>query len=152
MNVVDAAHGTVHDYPGGAAALAARFITRAGGSMSPAVLNSKVDPGKDTHHLTLAEADKLMAFTADYRVLHALAANHGHVAVQTGSETPACDMAILEIIARAWASNGDVGAAVNDALSDGRIERHEVERVRRAIYPVQMALQQLVMRLEEMAE
>ena len=37
MNITDAAYNTVHDYPGGASALAARM-----GIKSPAVLNSKV--------------------------------------------------------------------------------------------------------------
>ncbi len=37
MNIVDAAYHTVHDYPGGANALAPRM-----GIKSPAVLNSKV--------------------------------------------------------------------------------------------------------------
>lgn len=151
MNVIDAAYATVHDHPGGASSLAPRFITRSGGAMSSAVLNSKVDPDKDSHHLTLAEADKLMAFTGDHRMLHALAANHGYVCVALPADVPACDLAILEIITRVWEYKGDVGRALNDALADGRVELHEVERVRRAIYFAQMGLTQLGMRLEDMA-
>ena len=56
MNIIDAAYNTVHDYPGGSSALATRM-----GIKSPAVLNSKVNPNTETHHLTLAEASKLMA-------------------------------------------------------------------------------------------
>ena len=45
MNILDAAYHTVHDYKGGANALAPRM-----GMKSPAVLNSKVNPITDTHH------------------------------------------------------------------------------------------------------
>ena len=61
MNILDAAYNTVHDYKGGASALAPRM-----GIKSPAVLNSKVNPNTDTHHLTLLEASKLMALTTEY--------------------------------------------------------------------------------------
>lgn len=55
MNVHDAAHATVHDYPGGAASLAPRL------GMQQAVLNSKVNPNTDTHHLSLTDAMRVMA-------------------------------------------------------------------------------------------
>ncbi|MBI3143805.1 MAG: hypothetical protein HYZ18_00760 [Pseudogulbenkiania sp.] len=150
MSVIDAAYGTVHDYPGGASALAGRFSTRSGGVMSPAVLNSKVDPRKDSHHLTLGEADQLMAFTEDYRILHQLAMHHGHVCIRVNADVPSSDLAILELVTAVWEHNGDVGREVNAALADGRIDQSEVERVKRAIYRVQLAMQQMVMRLDGM--
>ena len=150
MNVIDAAYATVHDHPGGASSLAPRYITRSGGAMSPAVLNSKVDPDKDSHHLTLIEADKLMAFTADHRILHTLAMNHGHVCIKISTDAPASDLAILELVTAVWECNGDVGREVNAALADGRIDQNETERIRKAIYRVQLAMQTMVMRLDEM--
>lgn len=152
MNVIDAAYMTVREHPGGANALAPRFITRAGNGMHWAILNNKVDPNKDSHHLTLAEADKLMAFTDDYRILHALAANHGFVCVKAAADAAPSDLAILELVAAVWAKSGDVGKAVSDTLADGRVEAHEIERVKEAMYRVQQAMQQMVMRLEEIAE
>ena len=65
MNIHDAAHATVHDYPGGAASLAPRL------GMVQAVLNSKVNPNTHTHHLTLAEAMRIMTMTGDHRILRA---------------------------------------------------------------------------------
>lgn len=79
MNVVDSAHATVHDYPGGSESLAPRL------GMSPAVLNSKVNPNTCTHHLTLLEAHTIMRLTADHRMLHELAHDLGYVL------TPASD-------------------------------------------------------------
>lgn len=64
MNILDAAYHTVHDFLGGASALASRM-----GIKSPAVLNSKVNPNTHTHHITLLEAVKLMEITGDYRIL-----------------------------------------------------------------------------------
>lgn len=68
MNIIDAAHKTVHAYPGGSESLAPRI------AMSAAVLRNKVNPNNSTHHLTLVEASEVMGVTGDYRILHALAA------------------------------------------------------------------------------
>ena len=64
MNVKDATHATVHDYPGGAESLAPRM-----GIKSPQVLRNKVNPATDTHHLRLDEAVRMMAVTGDYRII-----------------------------------------------------------------------------------
>lgn len=153
VGLQDAMYDTVHDYPGGATALAPRFTSRRTGSMSPGVLSSKVDPNKDTHHLMVLEADRLMSLTGDFRILHALALNHDHVCLPVPrGGNHACDMAILEMVTRVWETHGDVGRAVTGALSDLRIEHHEVEQVRRAVYRVQLALQTMVMRLEGMVD
>jgi len=152
VGLQDAMYNTVHDYDGGAVALAPRFTSRRTGTMSPAVLSSKVDPKKDTHHLMLLEADRLMALTGDYRILHALALNHGHMVIPIPSGAAPCDMAVLEMITQVWETKGDVGRSVHNAISDRRIEPHEVEQVRRTVYRAQLALQQLVMRLEGMVD
>lgn len=147
-----AAYDTVHDHPGGAPALSGQFNARRTGTMSPAVLLSKVDPAKDSHHLMLDEADRLMLLTGDYRILHQLAQNHGHVALALPTtEHHACDMALLEVVARVWEAHGDVGRTVNHALSDLRVDAHEVAQVRQAIYRVQQAMNDLLMRMEGMA-
>jgi len=65
MNTIDAAYHTVHDYPGGAEALAPRM------GMSAAVLRNKVNPNNTTHHLTYAEAQRIVALTGDVRMLQA---------------------------------------------------------------------------------
>lgn len=152
MNVSDAAYNTVHDYPGGASSLAPRFGTKSGGVMSPSVLNSKVDPKKDSHHLSLAEASKLMALTGDHRILHALAIEHGFVCVAVDDDAKPCDMAVLEAVTQVWAKNGDVGLIVNAALSDGKIDSKEVMDVKKSVYALQSALQGLVKRFEALSE
>ena len=64
-SVLDAAYHTVHDYPGGAPALAARLGKR------PAVLCHEVAPGPSnaSAKFGLMDAMRIMAMTGDHRVL-----------------------------------------------------------------------------------
>lgn len=146
MNTQDAAHHTVHDYPGGSVSLAPRI------GMSAAVLRNKVNPHCQTHHLTLDEADRIMSMTGDCRMLHALAANHGHVCVAMPGDAPASDLAVLEMVTSVWRSNGDVGRAIDDVLSDGRVDAHELPTVEAAIYQHIQTLQALLQRLQGMSK
>lgn len=146
MNVRDAFHITVHDYPGGAESLAPRM------GMSAGVLRNKANPNCLTNQPTLVDADRLIAVTGNTTLLHVLCANHSHVAVPVDSSAPACDTAVLEIIAQVWSAQGDVGKAVEEALADHRVEPHEVRQVRQAIYRMQQSLLTLAARLDQMSE
>ncbi len=144
--MADAAYRTAHGQPGGCEALAARMRVSAG------VLRKKVDPNCDTNHLTLAESAQMMGLTGDLQVLHALAEELGQVCVPMPSEAGTCDMAVLEIVAKVWCGHGDVGQAVYDTLADGRVEAHELKRVRETVYAVTRNLMAMLSRLEAMAE
>lgn len=144
MHVIDAAYATVHDYPGGASALAPRLGT------TPAVLNSKVNPNTKTHHLTLAEAVKLMVLTDDKRIQHAIAMETGDVVVEGAGELPACDMAVLESMTAVFAGAGQVGASVHAALADGRVTRKEYAAIERKAYALRQQAIALVRKLEAM--
>lgn len=145
MNITDAAYSTVHDYPGGSEALAPRL------GMSAAVLRNKVNPNNDTHHLTLAEASKLIGITGDARLAHALASTHGLICL-SGAEGEVSDMAVLEMVTSLWSKNGDLGQIVHRALSDGVLSRKEMKEIRSAVYAGQKALADLLIRLKGMAE
>lgn len=146
MNIKDAMHHTVHDYPGGSESLGPRI------GMSAAVLRNKVNPNTTTHHLTLLEADRIMSMTGDHRMLHALAEHHGYVCTPVAHEQPASDAAILELVTHVWCSNGDVGRAVDHALSDGRITLRELDEIKSAIYRVEQAMHTMLSRITEIAE
>lgn len=146
MDILDAFYHTVHDYPGGAEALALRM------GMTGSVLRNKADPKKDCNKPLLVDADRAMAMTGDTRILDALAEAHGGVFIKVDACAPASDLAVLELVTHVWRSNGDVGTAVDEALADGKVERHEIARVRQAIYRTQQALNAMLMRLEGMAE
>lgn len=144
--VADAFYMTVHDAPGGAESLAPRL------SMSSAVLRNKADPKKSSNKATLDDADNVMSLTGDYRILDALAKNHGRVCIPVQSAMSSSDMAVLEIITTLWTSNGDLGTDVHSALADHRVDQAEVKRIEASAYVVVQSIQVLVARLRGMAE
>lgn len=146
MNVQDAFYKTVHGFAGGCETLAVRL------GMSSAVLRNKANVHSTTNKPMLDDADRVMGITGDYSILHALAGNHGYVCVKIEDGATASDLAVLEIMAKCWSTNGDFGSEVNRALVDGRMERREIEAIREAVRRADQAMHQLVARLEQMAE
>lgn len=146
MSVSDALHKTVHGAPGGHAALAVRL------GMSPVILRNKANPNSSSNKATLEDVDRIIGLTGDASILHALAANHGYVCVAIEGAETACEAAALEAVTKVWMCNGDVGAAVHQALDDGVIEKHEVVAIKKAVYRLEQAAHQMVARLEQMAE
>ncbi|KAB0653127.1 hypothetical protein F7P73_07975 [Acinetobacter bohemicus] len=138
MNITDAAYNTVRDYPGGSASLAPRI-----GIKSPAVLNSKINPNTETHHLTLAEASKLMALTGDFRILHALAVEHEKVVIDL-PEIPECrDMELTDKVLCVGMKGGDVMSVFREIMADGRITSGEVRDMSRVIQQMHIVLAEL---------
>jgi len=146
MTPLDAAHATVHDYPGGSESLAPRL------GMSGSILRNKVNANINTNHLTLVDADKMMSVTGDHRILEALAQHHGYVLVPVAFDTPASDSAILELVTKVWRHNGNVGKAVDDAFADGRITKRELDTIKQSIHRVEQAMHTMLARITEMSE
>ncbi|MCO8056076.1 phage regulatory CII family protein [Acinetobacter towneri] len=138
MNIIDAAYHTVHDYPGGATALAPRL-----GIKSPAVLNSKVNPNTDTHHITLVEAIKIMAITNDYRILQSMNAQLGKVAIDL-PQIPECrDTALTDLVLSFGMQGGDVYTLFKTMMADGRITRGEAVDLSKVIHKLHEILAEL---------
>lgn len=148
MNVDDAAYAVVHDYPGGASALAPRM------GMSAAVLCSKVNPNTKTHHLTLREAQKITVLTGDPRILQAQALETNRLVLDapTDDDEAASDMAVLELVAAVWGTQGDLGATIHQAFADGVMKDAEFQRVKEAGGKAQTMIAALLRRLESMVE
>ncbi|HDS1142878.1 TPA: phage regulatory CII family protein [Stenotrophomonas maltophilia] len=120
MNITDAAHKTVKDYPGGSEALAVRI------GMSAAVLRNKVNPNNNTHHLTLAEASEIMGVTGDDRILHAMAAEHGYTLQKMQAD---CMASVMGAMLENAAKQGAFAQALQEALSDGLISENEMKAI-----------------------
>lgn len=146
MNARDAFHATVHNSPGGCEALAARMDVAAG------VLRNKANPNSSYHKPTLDDIERVMVLTGDASVLHALAASTGHVCIRTDTDIAVSDVAVLELVAKAWSTCSEVGTEVYATLADGIVEQEEVKRVRARVYSAVQALNELVGRLDGMAE
>jgi hypothetical protein len=145
MNSKDAFHQTVHSAPGGCVALAARL------GMSATILRNKANPNNDVNVVTIDDIERVMALTEDYSVLHALAEAHGFVLTRL-EEQPASDMGVLENVTSIWQRLGDVANEVHNTLEDGRVEPHEVEHVRAAVFKAFRPMLQLIERLDGMSE
>ena len=146
MSPDDAFQATVFDAPGGPESLAPRL------GMSAQILRNKANAYSTTNVAAGRDWDRVMGLTGDFRVLHALAKNHGFVCYEVDQSLCVSDMAILELVTKVWTTNGDVGAAVNSTLADGKVEQHELAVVRDAVYRLHQATMEMLSRLEGMAE
>jgi hypothetical protein len=135
MNISDAAYATVHDYPGGSESLGPRV------GISPAVLRSKVNTHLQTHHLTLAEADRIMGITGDHRILVALAAAQGF-ALQRLDAPPPCT-SLLGAHLAASVAGGALASTLAEAIADGRVTQNESTAIASAANRVQAAMVEL---------
>ncbi|PVX84329.1 phage regulatory CII family protein [Paraburkholderia unamae] len=151
MNTTDAAHAVAHDYPhGGTDALALRM-----GLSSGALLRNKVVLNRgpeNRNHLTLAEAVRMTELADDDRILEAWARERGKALVQIPEAENCSDGAVLELVAESWQSHGEIGKAINETFADGIVERHEVKRIRDAIWTHLSKLFGLSNRIEGMVE
>jgi len=136
MNVIDAAHKTVHNPKhGGSTAIAARM------GMTSNVLNSKVNPNIDTHHLRLDEALTIMEYTGDHRIIQSMSYQLGGVFYAVdGTATQA---SLLMTALSTSACQGDVMTEMKLALADGRISCSERDGLHHKIQTAMAMLQGL---------
>ncbi|QDJ40309.1 phage regulatory CII family protein [Bordetella hinzii] len=147
MNTKDAAYHTVHDYAGGSESLGPRV------GISAAVLRNKVNPNNETHHLTLAEAQRIVDLTGDFRMLRAWAHQTGHLLIKApDSKRAESDMSVLEQMVGFMVASGAYGQEIHKALADGSVTRDELVRIERAGQNVMTYVAETNQRLEGMAE
>lgn len=80
LTVADAIYHTVHGYPGGVVALAARM------GVSANTLTHKANPNNTTHHLHPRELVAMQYLSGDATVLHAMAAALGYTCTPCGAD------------------------------------------------------------------
>lgn len=141
-----AMYNLVHDFPGGAKALAAKANMNAG------TLQHKVNPTMDTHHLTVKEAITLMLISGDYRLLHALCHELDHACLCAKQYAGMADAEFLNHFSHAVSEFGDMARAIHGALDDGKITASEVRAVRRETLEAISAMASIPARLEAMSD
>lgn len=144
MNILDAAYATVHEYPGGSESLGPRV------EISPAVLRSKVNPNTTTHHLTVAEANRIMGVSGDYRMLHAQNAEHGFIAQRIDADS--APGGFFAAFLASEAKSGTFASVLHDAMADEIISPNELKELASAGAAVQAAFVTLLARLRTAAE
>jgi len=145
MNVIDAAHKTVHnDKHGGSTAIAARM------GMSSTVLNNKVNPNTDTHHLRLDEAITIMEYTNDTSIIQAMAQRLGGVFCMVDDEST--QASIIMTALSTSACQGDIMSEMQKALEDGRIDCKEHDTLQTNIQDAMVALRTLSVQITNHCE
>lgn len=112
-----AAYDTVHQFPGGAAALAERANLRNGKTLS-----NLVKPDNPAHKLGLKQSIPIQIAADDYRILHAYNAALNHVAIRLPDVSSYSDMGLLDAYAAWTADIGQTAEAIRQALDAGVTE------------------------------
>jgi hypothetical protein len=144
-NVQDAAFHTAHDFPGGVAALAQRM-----GDVSPNVLNKKVDPRLESHHLRLDESVKMQSITGDFRILQAMAFTLNHVVIPMPDMPESGDAALLDAFMDIINEMAEFTQAFQQSWADGKVTSKEVDRMEGEAADVQARFAVIVSRMREM--
>lgn len=145
MDVIDAAHKTVHNPKhGGSIALAARM------GMSSTVLNNKVNPTTPTHHLRLDEALTIMEYTGDTSIIQAMAHRLGGEFTTSSSQTPQASLLMTALSTSAC--QGELMVEMYRALEDGIIDCKENESIQTNIQNMIVALRTLGKHANEKCE
>ena len=145
MDVIDAAHKTVHNPKhGGSIALAARM------GMSSTVLNNKVNPTTPTHHLRLDEALTIMEYTGDTSIIQAMAQRLGGEFTTSSSQTPQASLLMTALSTSAC--QGELMVEMYRALEDGVIDCKENESIQKNIQDMIVALRTLGKHVAEKCE
>lgn len=130
MSPQDAIHHVVHDFPGGAEALAPR-IGRGAQVLRNKVTLEGVAGVRRSHEPTLADVAAITRITGDLRVLDALAAEVGAVVLRLPVIESLGDAALLDMVLTVNDEYGQACAALRDGLADGEIDRQEFARIER---------------------
>ena len=135
MNILDAAHRIGHEYPGGAVALAHRM------GIGPVVFNSKLNPNTVTHHLGLAEAQRMQLLTGRIDILSAMADELGYVIVKI----PDCahDVDIAKATRKAVVEFGEWMNQIDRSLDDGQVSQNELKAIEKELVEMMAQAQRL---------
>jgi hypothetical protein len=127
MNVKDAIYRAVHDYPGGAEALAPRI------GLSPHTLRHMSDPNKQTHGWSLRRFDALITY-AGTAPLAAFCQEHRGIFVPLGEFADAPHAKLLKQMNALAKEFGDVPRVIEQALKrDGQISDNELKKIEREL-------------------
>ncbi|MPS27576.1 MAG: hypothetical protein E2576_11085 [Alcaligenaceae bacterium] len=134
MNVTDALYHAVHDYPGGAEALAVRM------GISASSLQHKVNPRYPTAHCSPEEMVEIVELTGDTGPLIAIAHRLRAVVTFLPALADECDDGLMSRTAEACREFGELIAEVGEAVADGRVTDNELRRVEAGITDLHKAM------------
>jgi hypothetical protein len=160
MDLRDAIYHTAHSYEGGARALSRRMQTRdklSGGHvpMNENTFTHKVNPNCFTHNVSPEELRDMMILSKDFRILHSMAADTGHVAIQIGTDASGMTFERVGAMAKEFSDVVSVVSEAQAGISEkgARISPNEMSRIEREAAELIAALNALVINVRgQMAE
>lgn len=116
---------------------------------SAGVIYNKINTGENAHHVpNITDLMVWQTITLDHRPLRAQAHALGEVCFPVPNLAHVPDTALLELVLKIGAEEGDLCRAINDALADRRFSRAEFERVKHEAYQVIAAVAETLARVE----
>lgn len=146
MNILDVIYKAAHNYKGGIPALAIRM------GKSPNVLQNKVNPNCDTHHVTAEEAAQIADLTDYDEIAKAYAARRNMVCIPVTQHQGASDMELLDLIIEMEKEKTEMLESIRAALQDGKIDQVEAKRIRKEYLELVAAIAELTSRIEGMVQ
>jgi len=145
MDIADAAYHTVHDYPGGAEALAVRLGKR-GSSLSHEVR----PPVGSSAKFGLLDAVTAMELSGDRRILNAIAGRLNCIVIPMPQIDDSDGSA--HHVARVAAEFGELMAEVATSVSDGHVSANELARVNHSYAEMTAVCQRMLAHLAALHE
>lgn len=131
---------------GGAKAIAEKIGAR------PGTFINKCNPAMPGHVLNVNELVAIMRITGNYTILHELAAMFGYICEPHEKLSGVTDMELLNAWADWDAERGETVQAIRNALTDQRIRRKELDRIRTEMFEDIQKAFELLQRLESLCE
>lgn len=146
LSVRAALYHAAHDFPGGVPAVAGAL------GQHPSTLQNKLNIGQSVVLPTLKDFEGILHLTHDDRIVQALCAPVGYVAIRLGEYTASSDLELLDGVNQLVQRLGETTRDLSEALKDGRISHAEREALRGDGHRMIQALHELLARVDAIAE
>ena len=123
LSLEQACYLAVHDYPGGAPAVAATYGNNAG------TLQKNLNPTQTGHKLGALDVQQILDLTKDPRILDAMCSRVGAVWLKLDDMGPASDMAMLDTFTELFTRVGEMSKKVQQSLEDGSVNADELKEL-----------------------
>jgi len=138
MNITDALYRAVHQYPGGAEAMAVRM------GISASSLQHKVNPAYAKAHCSPEEAVEICELAGDKAALVAFAARLDCMVLPLPAGDSGHDEDLMRRTSAACVEFGELITEVGLTTADGRVTDNELRRVEAGIADLTLALHTLL--------
>lgn len=121
--------------------------------LRPGTLYNKADSSDDSHHQpTLRDVIMVTQITGDTRVLESLDEMFGRASYDCARHIATSDDALLELLTRLGAENGEFHRALSDGLKEKRFTAGTLVRIRAEAFDIVSALMVLLERLQGLVD